>query len=498
MNASDPRLGLRLLLTLLFGSGLLSACHEHCNTEVCDIHDRDCQQRLMNMAVCLHGGKARTLEVHFSSTSKLAEQVQTAPSERVLERRNIRARAYALLGLERLAKPDEVAQAFAATVGAYYDPTTDDVTVVSDTSKLANLSSDALLVHEFTHALQEQIVPSAQRPRPATFDEALAQSAVIEGDAALTEDRAVTLFTGFGQDDIDWEGLYEHWSHDADGAYPLQALPVTLAQRSFVYAHGAHYVNGVRHAEGQAAVNRLLRYPPSQTSTFFFGAGEGGGPHGSFDTEPEADCEQLEAGVLEVNNADAGGDTETGDAGLDAGVRNSSPIDPSLCRSKRHWDSVSVPLLRGWHLFDVDALGYFVMRGLFERLASEQRRAMPDMTGEDAVDALSIWTDPQSGAVTAALRIRYEFWANPKPFKTLLEHNQIRLGARHVFKGSTDILVLASEDEAWLESLDVHTLQWLDIDPTRVNTNEEEAGGSDADASGIIPSGLPHHGGWVR
>jgi hypothetical protein len=149
-------------------------------------------------------------------------------------------------------------------------------------------------------------------------------------------------------------------------------------------------------------------------------------------------------------------------------------------------------------LFDVDALGYFVMRGLFERLASEQRRAMPDMTGEDAVDTLSIWTDPQSGAVTAALRIRYEFWANPKPFKTLLEHNQIHFGARHVFKGSTDILVLASEDEAWLESLDVHTLQWLDVDPTRVNANEEEAGGSDADASGIIPSGLPHHGGWVR
>lgn len=119
-------------------------------------------------------------------------------------------------------------------------------------------SMEYTLVHELTHALQDQTFDlGALDSTVRTDDETiLTVRAVIEGDAMRVSDDYYDEQTTAWQDAVDADQGSGSGSSDTPIADTYEGLP---------YAFGEHFVAGVAAAGGNAAVDKAFRSPP-QTS----------------------------------------------------------------------------------------------------------------------------------------------------------------------------------------------------------------------------------------
>ncbi|MET0880094.1 MAG: hypothetical protein ABWZ14_00985 [Acidimicrobiales bacterium] len=153
--------------------------------------------------------------------------------------------------------PVDVVSQFAA-VGSlgYYDPATGAM-VVRGSADTPNLR--ITLVHELTHALEDQ---HFELDRPAlddAFDESgLAFSALVEGSASRVDAAySATLTDGErAQADAEQQALV--------AGIDLDTFPaILLAQQQFVYVTGTAFVESIFEQGGNAAIDRALRQPPT-------------------------------------------------------------------------------------------------------------------------------------------------------------------------------------------------------------------------------------------
>ncbi|MBW3661430.1 MAG: hypothetical protein KY397_07355, partial [Gemmatimonadetes bacterium] len=151
---------------------------------------------------------------------------------------------------------------------AFYEPETKRVTVKG--AGELGVSVKATLVHELTHALQDQHF-DLQRwlaELPPTEDGALARAAVAEGDAMAAMLAYVLVPTGISLDDLPGVGELLRRNAGATGAaFPTFDRAPKALQRLllFPYVEGADFVLASRERGGWEAVDRLYREPPGST-----------------------------------------------------------------------------------------------------------------------------------------------------------------------------------------------------------------------------------------
>jgi hypothetical protein len=150
------------------------------------------------------------------------------------------------------------------TVPGYYAPDADRVTLIErPPGEAYDAGEDTLLLaHEFSHALQDQDVDLATLgPEEATFDQYLAITSVIEGEAAMLEGFFGAAMWGLAGDP-DFRSHFVSWVERAEESFGAQS-PLTVGPRYFPYSYGARYVYNVYEAGGSAAVRELYRNLPT-------------------------------------------------------------------------------------------------------------------------------------------------------------------------------------------------------------------------------------------
>jgi hypothetical protein len=153
------------------------------------------------------------------------------------------------------------AQFTSISAGATYSPLDKQILLVD------KFKDDALLTHEFTHALQDQHFDLMKLllVQPFNFDRTEALFAVIEGDAMNVQRRAAegdayarkALEEIIRQEDERFGGYREE----------MNALFPRLLTETFIfrYRDGARFVESVRRSRGERGVNELFTRPPSSS-----------------------------------------------------------------------------------------------------------------------------------------------------------------------------------------------------------------------------------------
>src|SRR5581483_4711605 len=141
-------------------------------------------------------------------------------------------------------------------ITAYYDDGTGRVDVRGTDLDVARR---ATIVHELTHALQDQHLDISRQGSYRSDDRTAAFEAVVEGDAVRMEDAYVESLTKSDQDAYDAEQAAGDAAYDAG----IKDVPDWLsATTDFPYSVGESFTKAVAAAGGRAAVDRALRTPP--------------------------------------------------------------------------------------------------------------------------------------------------------------------------------------------------------------------------------------------
>ena len=141
-----------------------------------------------------------------------------------------------------------------AVVG-YYDPKTKELAV---RGTAATPEVRHVVVHELTHALQDQWFDLAGHQRSLDDDASAAYSALVEGDAVRVEREYVATLSDADQRQIS--------AGEAGGAPPASIPRALVQELAFPYAVGPPFVQAVLQAGGEAALDQAFLKPPAATS----------------------------------------------------------------------------------------------------------------------------------------------------------------------------------------------------------------------------------------
>lgn len=149
-----------------------------------------------------------------------------------------------------------------SNVAGYYSPDKDELFVVSRSGGLGP-AEEVTYSHEFTHQLQDQHFDLGKLAVDATnqSDRALAQIALVEGDAVSVQNRWTTA--NLTPEEL---GKLLTASLDPKSLEALQRAPAYLRETSlFPYLNGNPFVESLIARGGYAAVNDAFAKPPVST-----------------------------------------------------------------------------------------------------------------------------------------------------------------------------------------------------------------------------------------
>jgi hypothetical protein len=249
----------------------------------CDVLEHDCQAELFQLVACLRGGEALPSELppvrllnESEAIAAVLDTITEPPAPAV--RFEAMAHALELLGLLApglLSTESEVLEVTIASAVALYVPATTEVIIIDRGNPLADLDANAVLAHEFVHALQDQqhdLSRFGLEPEQDS-DRALALSAVIEGEATLYQLLLSLAYSGRALDSVDYAGLFTDLRAYGDRLALGDDSPMLTAPGIFPYTYGARYM-GQRWLEGdQPALAQLFEQPPQTSLEVMWRAG---------------------------------------------------------------------------------------------------------------------------------------------------------------------------------------------------------------------------------
>jgi hypothetical protein len=292
------------------------------------------------------------------------ERAKPNPERRRTQDAVLRARGYVGPTFDSSAAEDDLV----SNVSGFYNHVDKKMRVRGLT-----LSADVklTLVHELTHALQDQHFNISHLYAPVDSDEkAFGLRSLIEGDARDIENRYFQSRSKAEQQEID---QIEH----PDGQPQLDAVPEALVvQQLAPYELGALLAITLRHLGGVERLNQAFASPPK---------GEAGVvlPF-AVATGSSIDLPAFPTDGTEVSGADTFGQLSTG------------PLSTFLTLSSRIEPIVAWRAALGW--------------------GNEDLRAMKRGNGDICVDSLVIGKTPED---TDRLRAAYERWAAAAPKATV-------------------------------------------------------------------------------
>jgi hypothetical protein len=151
---------------------------------------------------------------------------------------------------------EELDKVYSGGVVGYYQPGTEEIVVVSDSSGSLSVS-ESTLIHELVHALQDQRFSlSDQRYRANTQDAQLAMNGLIEGEAKYIEKQYRQ------QCATTWE-CQRTPATGSSGSSANNGIQILLYQP---YADGAEFIRTTVASGGWEAVDSLFESPPTSSS----------------------------------------------------------------------------------------------------------------------------------------------------------------------------------------------------------------------------------------
>lgn len=141
-----------------------------------------------------------------------------------------------------------------AQVIGYYDPKTKTLVVRGDG---ADAAVRHVVVHELTHALQDQWFDLEAHERNLDDDASAAYTALVEGDAVRVERAYIHGLTLADRQQIDRSG---------GGSVPSDVPPVLLERLEFPYTVGPTFVQALLDSGGRQRLDQAFLNPPPATS----------------------------------------------------------------------------------------------------------------------------------------------------------------------------------------------------------------------------------------
>jgi hypothetical protein len=146
------------------------------------------------------------------------------------------------------------ASADTSSVLGFYDPKTKELAI---RGAYVSVYVRKTLVHELTHALQDQSFGLQHLQSAPDQDHALAQQALVEGDARRIESGFVSTLSLTEQDLLERQAR-----QNGDEEFPAGFV---LGYQSFPYVVGNHFVTNLVAAGGQAELDKAFSHPPAST-----------------------------------------------------------------------------------------------------------------------------------------------------------------------------------------------------------------------------------------
>jgi hypothetical protein len=226
----------------------LPECPEH-DYATCDSRTPACQQRLLALAGCVYGvATPPDVPVRVVSEEQLIEELNAGSDEEPSEDDtadlvNVE-RTFVDLGLlqpGQLTEGGGSAAQIVANIDGVYQDAERGIALVDRGVARDDAEADALLLHEFVHAIQdaEQDLSAWREQYPTSIDSSLALRTVTEGQATYAQFRVLLAMTGRDLDRIDWDRTLANFSDQLITEAFDDPSPYFASITTFPYAYGA-------------------------------------------------------------------------------------------------------------------------------------------------------------------------------------------------------------------------------------------------------------------
>lgn len=232
----------------------------------CNIADGNCQLTIYNsVAAKLEATGFAPPKLRTISVEQHANEIRSSIDLQDLTGEDASTRGLRLLGFL-----PEASESLTATqtefrinqIAAYYSSSNDMITVVD--REYEEVNAQALLAHEFAHAIQERQFGFAEVWAGVNSeDTALAARSVIEGDASHTEASWVYEKLGYLADEIDWEAIYADGKSRLDERVVDPEVALVDTASFFPYSYGFAFMSQATLTNGLGARGLAFGAPPS-------------------------------------------------------------------------------------------------------------------------------------------------------------------------------------------------------------------------------------------
>lgn len=216
---------------------------------VCDTRDAACQQRLLALAGCVYGvATTPQVPVRVVSEQQLINELNTGSNEdpspeetadlRHVERTFVDLR---LVQAGELTKGGGSAAQIVASIDGVYQNAERGIALVDRGATHNDAEHDALLLHEFVHAIQdaEQGLSAWREQYSISTDSTLSLRSVIEGQATYAQFRVLLAMTGRDVGGVDWNRTLRSFRDQLVGDAFDDPSPYFASITTFPYAYGA-------------------------------------------------------------------------------------------------------------------------------------------------------------------------------------------------------------------------------------------------------------------
>jgi hypothetical protein len=240
----------------------------------CDTRRADCQSRLFEIAACLRGDEAGDPPPIITiSPDEYAERLRALYAEDPPEDTTSLEHTLALFALSEegsFSADAEIERARTSVWGVYAQDQA-QIWLIDREEPLDGLIVNAVLVHEFAHALQDRAVgfEAFYEAYASNRDSWLAVTALVEGEAELTEYRYATSALGLDPTRIDLSRALESDVASRWDALQKSGSAIASSRSLFAYSFGARYLNRVFQTGGTRALADVWASPPTTTQAFF-------------------------------------------------------------------------------------------------------------------------------------------------------------------------------------------------------------------------------------
>ena len=264
----------RLVVTLALLTGVLGCGDDQVpppRTDLpyelyCNIADGNCQVAIYNsVAAKLEATGFAPPKLRTISVEQHADEIRSS-----LDLQDLTGEDASTRGLRLLGFIPEASESLTATqtefrisqIAAYYSSSNDMITVVD--REYEEVNAQALLAHEFTHAIQErQFGFAGVWAGVDSEDTVLGARSVIEGDAQHTEAAWVYEKLGYLPDEIDWDAIHDDYKGWLEESVADAEVALVDTAALFPYSYGFAFMSEATLTNGLGARGLAFGAPPS-------------------------------------------------------------------------------------------------------------------------------------------------------------------------------------------------------------------------------------------